>query len=159
MNGVQRQDYRGNEAAMPWRPAAPAAERQGIAAWIIQEAAAARVACGAFEWIALGYLTASSALITAFAENIAHPLKLLGVQALVAAAILILCRMEARSTSEATVCTAAEQKFWHFWRHWYTHLFFLVCFEELGNLVHLVTPGWQDAKLIAADYWLNGVNP
>ena len=51
------------------------------------------------------------------------------------------------------------QKFWHFWRHWYPHLFFLFCFEELGKFVHLVTPGWQDAKLIAADYWLTGVHP
>src|SRR3989442_7860427 len=50
-------------------------------------------------------------------------------------------------------------KFWHFWRHWYPHLFFLFCFEELGKLVHLVTPTWQDAKLIAFDQWLTGVNP
>src|SRR6266481_5336772 len=31
--------------------------------------------------------------------------------------------------------------------------------EDLGKLVHLVTPGWQDAKLIAFDQWLTGVNP
>jgi len=29
----------------------------------------------------------------------------------------------------------------------------------MGKLVHLVTPGWQDAKLIAFDQWLTGVNP
>jgi membrane-associated phospholipid phosphatase len=50
-------------------------------------------------------------------------------------------------------------KFWRFWRHWYPHLFFLFCFEELAKLVHLVTPNWQDAKLIAFDQWLTGVNP
>ncbi len=50
-------------------------------------------------------------------------------------------------------------KFWHFWRHWYPHLFFIFCFEEMGKLVHLVSPAWQDAKLIAFDHWLTGVNP
>jgi membrane-associated phospholipid phosphatase len=48
---------------------------------------------------------------------------------------------------------------WHFWRHWYPHIFFLFCFEEIGRLVHLVNPGWEDAKLIAFDRWLTGVNP
>jgi len=51
------------------------------------------------------------------------------------------------------------QRFWHFSRHWYPHLFFLFCFEELGALVHLVSPRWQDAKLIAFDHWLTGVHP
>jgi membrane-associated phospholipid phosphatase len=51
------------------------------------------------------------------------------------------------------------QKFWHFWRHWYPHLFFLFCFEELGYVMHLVTPNWQDAKLMAFDHWLTGVHP
>jgi membrane-associated phospholipid phosphatase len=159
MNGVDRQNLRGNEAALPWRRVTFPAEEQGIATVLAREAAAAWAACGAFEWIALGYLTVSSALIIAFAENIVHPLKLLGVQALAATVMLILCRMEARSTSKSSGCPTATQKFWHFSRHWYPHLFFLFCFEEMGKLVHLVTPGWEDARLIAADYWLTGVNP
>jgi membrane-associated phospholipid phosphatase len=97
--------------------------------------------------------------------------RLFGAQASVAAIILVLCRLEARSVRqeawntedrEATdrnVCLTATQKFWRFWRHWYPQVFFLFCFEELGKLVHLVTPGWQDAKLIAFDQWLTGVNP
>ncbi len=128
MNSTERRSHGGNEAALAWRAEVGAAraderaasfeaERQGIVSWIIREAAAAWAACGAFEWVALGYLAASSTLIAVF------------------------------------------EKFWHFWRHWYPHLFFLFCFEELGKLVHLVTPGWQDAKLIAADYWLTGVHP
>src|SRR6266702_2685753 len=52
-----------------------------------------------------------------------------------------------------------SSKFWRFWRHWYLHLFFLFSFEEMAKLVHLVTPGWQDARLIAFDQWLTGVNP
>jgi membrane-associated phospholipid phosphatase len=170
--------------------------RGGIAAWMGREMDAAWAACGAFEWVALSYLGLSSVLMAMFAENLAHPVKLIGLQALVAVGILVLCWWEARvaggsgagfSNCERTakigcstqtilarfpsrnlleagranrsVCATETQKFWHFWRHWYPHLFFLFCFEELGKLVHLVSPRWQDAKLIAADYWLTGVHP
>src|SRR6266849_679233 len=182
MNDTQRQNYRGHEATFAWRTdvatakgegrtASFEAEKQEILAWIAREAAAAWAACGAFEWVALGYLAALSALIAVLAENLAHPVELFGVQALVAAMVLILCRLETLATergaenahasreTDRKVCPKAAQKFWHFWRHWYPHLFFLFCFEELGKLVHLMTPGWQDAKLIAADHWLTGVHP
>src|SRR5260370_22090712 len=171
MNDRQRQRCGGNDEALGWRWEVPAArgdervagfeaEKQGIAERIAREAAAAWAACGAFEWVALGYLTASSALMALFAENLAHPLKLIGVQAFVAAIILVLCRVAARVAERAEWRGGAfSVKFWRFWRHWYPHLFFLFCFEELGKLVHLVTPGWQDARLIAADYWLTGVEP
>lgn len=117
-------------------------------------------ACGAFEWLALGYLGISSALIAVFAENLAHPWRLLGVQALVAAIVLALVRVQARSEAHTAVYRPTfSSSWWHFWRFWYPHLFFLFCFEELGHLMTLVTPHWQDAKLIAADYWLTGVHP
>jgi membrane-associated phospholipid phosphatase len=142
-------------------------EGRGIAEWIAQQAAAAWAACGAFEWVALGYLVMSSALIALFAENLAHPVKLVGVQFAVAALILILCRVEARGVTDppgavwagGNAVPTAGQRFWHFWRHWYPHLFFLFCFEEMGKLVHLFSPGWQDVKLMAFDRWLTGVNP
>jgi membrane-associated phospholipid phosphatase len=35
----------------------------------------------------------------------------------------------------------------------------LYCFEELANLMTLVTPHWQDPKLIGFDHWLTGVHP
>ena len=171
MNDMQRQNYRENEAALAWRAEVPAArgderaasfeaEKQGIAGRLTREVAAAWAACGAFEWVALGYLVTSSAVIALFAENLAHPLKLIGVQAFVAAIILALCRAAARVAERAHWRgDTFSVKFWRFWRHWYPHLFFLFCFEELGKLVHLVTPGWQDARLIAADYWLTGVEP
>ncbi len=170
MNDLQRY-YRGNEAALAWRAqtgvtrsegraASCEAEKRGIAAWITREATAAWAACGAFERVALTYLAASSALIAVFAENLAHPAKLFGVQALVAAMIPALCLVEARAAEQAKWRgKTASSKCWRFWRHWYPHLFFLFCFEELGKLAHLVTPAWQDAKLIAADYWLTGVHP
>jgi membrane-associated phospholipid phosphatase len=136
------------------------AHHPGIVRWVTREAAAAWAACGAFEWVALGYLAASCVLIAVFAENLAHPVKLFAVQAMAAAVILILCRVEARVAERADRhADTISVRFWRFWRHWYPHLFFLFCFEELGRLVHLVTPGWQDAKLIAADYWLTGVQP
>src|SRR5713101_6047809 len=171
MNEVQRQQYRGNEAALAWRAEAGPGRgdesavsfeqgANGITTLFFREAAAAWAACGAFEWVALGYLAASSALIAAFEENLAHPVKLIGVQALVAAMILLLCLVEARVAKRAEWQGAMHSmKFWRFWRHWYPHLFFLFCFEELAKLVHLVTPNWQDAKLIAFDQWLTGVNP
>jgi hypothetical protein len=171
MNDVKSQNYRGDEAALAWRAEVGAArgeeraagfavDKQGIARWIPREAAAAWAACGAFEWVALGYLAVSCVLIAVFAENLAHPVMLFGVQALVAAMILVLCRVEARVAERAERHGGTlSVKSWRFWRHWYPHLFFLFCFEELGGLVHLVTPGWQDARLIAADYWLTGVHP
>lgn len=173
MNEAQKKNYRGNEAALDWRAEVHApggegcavrfeaeAENEGIATWFVREAAAGWAACGAFEWVALAYLAASSALIAMFAENLAHPLRLFAVQTLVATAILALCRIEARAAEQARWRgKTAASKFWRFWRHWYPHLFFLFCFEELEKLVHLVTPGWQDAKLISFDQWLTGVNP
>src|SRR5882672_1550876 len=117
-------------------------------------------ACGVFEWIALGYMALSSGMIAVFARNLAHPLRLVVTQAFVSFLILALSRIAATSEQRAIVSGETfSTRFWHFWRHWYPHLFFLFCFEELGKLVHLVNPGWQDAKLIAFDYWLTGVHP
>src|SRR6266852_2607007 len=137
MNDVQRQNYRGNEAALAWRAEVDAARgeeraasfdsgKQGIAARVTREVAAAWAGCGAFEWVALGYLAASSALIAVFAVNLAHPVKLFGVQTLAATVILILCRVEAlsagreawskesRRRTDRTVGPTTAQKFWHF---------------------------------------------
>jgi len=136
-----------------------------------REISAAWAACGMFEFVALSYLGFSAALIALFAENLAHPFRLIGTQAFVAAVILVLCGVEARVAERAewsdgagrktdrNVCRTLSHRFWHFWRFWYPHLFFLFCFEEMGRLAHLVQPGWQDAKLIAFDHWLTGVNP
>ena len=151
----------GNEAVLTW-PNVGARESllQSGVGLLQSEFAEAWRACGAFEWIALGYMALSSALIAAFARNLAHPLRLVATQAFVALLILAICRTAARSEQRAIVSgEKASTKFWHFWRHWYPHLFFLFCFEELGKLVHLVNPGWQDAKLIAFDHWLTGVHP
>jgi len=193
MNGMERRSYQGEDAAVALQSGALGARRGaefpdaarigeraaavldepglGIGALLRRELAVAWAACGTFEWVALGYLGLTSVLIAMFAENVAHPIELIGTQAIVAAVILSLCAIEAhvcagadwrQETGKRTArsgCSTVSQKFWHFWRHWYPHLFFLFCFEELGKLMHLVSPGWQDAKLIAADYWLTGVHP
>lgn len=159
-----------NEIAMPLRwgkrnPATAASVpsvREGnlLGEQINQELTAAWDACGAFEWVALGYLGISSLLIAAFHEHLRNPLTLLALQATGAAVIFLLCRGFAKSRARASRRgETVGSKIWHFWRHWYPHLFFLFCFEELGHLVHLVYPGWFDGRLLAADYRLTGVYP
>jgi len=154
MNELQRRDYR--ESAIAWTPQTT---RLGFTALIAKELAEAWAACGAFEWIALGYLGLSSVMIVLFAENLTHPARLIGMQVVVAALILVLCRLQARYAEQRTIRRSFRTRFWHFSRHWYPHLFFLFCFEEMGKLMHLVNPGWEDAKLITFDRWLTGVNP
>src|SRR5215470_16697938 len=115
---------------------------------------------GTFEFVAFGYLALSGAMILAFARNLRHPFTLVVGQGAVAALILLVCGVAARAErSEFPQPTSFAGRFWHFWRHWYPHLFFLFCFEELAYLVHVVNPRWQDAKLIAFDHWLLGVHP
>ena len=149
------------ETALLWTPAAAAKFKgQRILADAQGEFAISWRACGVFEWVALGYLSFSSVLIALFARNLAHPIRLIAVQAFVALLILLLCRVYTRSEERAIRDgEKIATRFWHFWRYWYPHLFFLFCFEELAHLVHLVNPGWEDAKLIAFDYWLTGVHP
>jgi len=171
MNRAHQQNYGENQAAVAWHEQGNAAEtgtdapalehqRHGITALVFLELEAAWKACGAFEWIALGYLALSTSLILTFAENLSRPLRLVGLQLFVTVAILSLCRIAAKVLERAEGRRKSfSWTFWHFWRHWYPHLFFLFCFEELAYLVHLIIPGWQDAKLIAADYWLTGVHP
>jgi membrane-associated phospholipid phosphatase len=117
-------------------------------------------ACGAFEWVALGYLAANSVLVVIFAGNLAHPLRLLATNAFVTCIILTLCWVQARSAARKGIYGRTfASGWWHYWRHWYPHLFFLFCFEELAFLMTLFTSHWQDPKLIAFDYWLTGVHP
>jgi membrane-associated phospholipid phosphatase len=179
MSRIQRDEYREQDFAIEWgdgalqggeNSAAIAHQKLNLGGLARRELAAAWAACGMFEFVALGYLGVSSVLILFFAENLAHPARLIGMQVLVAAVILVLCRAEARVSGREwfsegagetgkSVCSTVTQKFFHFWRHWYPHLYFLFCFEELGRLAHLVQPGWQDTKLIAFDHWLTGVHP
>src|SRR5579871_5763510 len=157
----KEREFTGNEAVLSWPDVGSRdLALQELARILQNEFAEAWRTCGVFEWIALGYLAASSGLMALLARNLAHPLRLVATQAFVSFLILGLCRVAERSEQQARLHgETLATRFWHFWRHWYPHLFFLFCFEELGKLVHLVNPGWQDAKLIAFDYWLTGVHP
>jgi membrane-associated phospholipid phosphatase len=178
MNGLGRTEYRESASALlapgtalPGGATSQASHeiarlRFGIGGVLRRELALTRAAFGIFEWVALTYLGTSSVLILCFAENFAQKLRLLGTQGFVALLILALCRKQAGGSQLQTRSKASEgldpsfsQQFWHFWRHWYPHLFFLFCFEEMSKLVHLVQPEWQDSKLIAFDQWLTGVIP
>jgi len=135
-------------------------ESQHWFAAIRSELARCSAACGVFEWVALGYLALSATLAALLSHHLAHPWKLVSTQAMVAATIFFLCAAFERSEQRAIHAGSSfGTAFWHFWRHWYPHLFFLFCFEELAYLVHLIDPGWQDGKLIAFDHWLVGVHP
>jgi len=144
------------------RAVLPARESEAPRVWRALKRLLAKVrsVCGAFEWLALGYLAATSALIAIFAENLANPFRLLAVNAFVASLVLALCLVQARSAARRELYGPSfSARWWHFWRHWYPHLFFIFCFEELAHLMTLITPHWQDAQLIAFDYWLTGVHP
>ena len=128
-----------------------ALQREAVAAW---------AACGAFERAAFVYFGGSSVLIALFAEHVRHPLRMLGVRAIVVCLVLLLCLIQARSAERSRAQgESLVGRWWHFWRHWYPHLFFLFCFEELAQLMTLITPSWQDTKLIAFDHWMTGVHP
>src|SRR5258708_8147386 len=115
---------------------------------------------GRFEWVAVGYLLLSSAMIFAFSKHLFHPWKLIGAQATVAIFIFRVCSVGERAIERAQLeGVRLSTRFWRFWRCWYPHLFFLFCFEELAYLVHLFNPNWQDAKLITFDHWMFGVHP
>lgn len=156
MNHVEAGSGQGRDRVMAWTARA---ERFAWTTRIARGFAEACLGCGVFEWVALGYLGLSTVLIALFAENLVHPGRLAATQALVAAMILSLCRAGGRSAELARQSEAFSSKFWYFWRHWYPHLFFLFCFEQMSRLVHLVNPRWQDAKLLGFDRWLTGVTP
>jgi membrane-associated phospholipid phosphatase len=173
MNTNPRDTYRSTESAVPWQSQVAEGQRRlppidfgvgGIGTFFDLVFAKLQSACGAFEWVVLSYLAFSSALILAFADHVRYPFRLVALQGLVATLILMLCFKEAKCStgnngSAVSPNQVAAHTFWHFWRHWYPHLFFLFCFEELGQLMHLVKPQWQDPKLIAFDHWLTGVHP
>jgi len=139
----------------------PATESRELPVWPAFKRIAVKTwaACGAFEWLALGYLASTSVLFLIFASNLIHPFRLMGVQLAAASVILSLALIHARAAASDPAGEKFITGWWHYWRHWYPHLFFLFCFEELAHLMTMVTPRWQDPHLIAFDHWLTGVNP
>src|SRR4029077_1822471 len=83
----QRNSVAGERCASPTIPA-----RLRIFQALRNEWRALGSACGAFESIAMCYLAVSSILISIFAENLAHPVRLLATRACVVALIILVCR-------------------------------------------------------------------
>src|SRR5258708_9849342 len=120
MSRTSGSEYQGNEFATAWQPGISSPEdRARVRVFDSQrsktrtlraELALAASTYGAFEWVALGYLAISSTLIVFFAGNLAHPLRLLSVQMLVALLIMALCRAEANVwTPISTSPTAGKE--------------------------------------------------
>jgi membrane-associated phospholipid phosphatase len=148
---------------LPWRGPAPypACHSRAIGCYLaaaltwLREAGAV---CGAFEWVALGYLGVSGALIAIFQSHLPRAWGYLAVQTGVAMLILALSR--AAGISAARVAgDGRPARAITFLRNWYPQAFFLFCFEELHYLVHLIFPAWFDRWLIAFDHWLVGLHP
>ncbi len=119
MNGAGEQGYQKSEMGLTWQHGTkarqaearlpfPAGSGEGVGKSAASAFAEVLAGCGAFEWVALGYLALSSVLIVIFSQNLAHPLRLLSVQALVGCMIVALCRAEANVWSGAPKCGIAE---------------------------------------------------
>jgi len=106
-------------------------------------------ACGAFEWVTVGYLSWMLALLCAFHRNIPHAARYFAIHVAIAAGIVCLAWMGARSENRAV----------QFTRHWYPLALYIFFFEELQGLVHAIYPGWFDRWLIQFDYNFAGVHP
>lgn len=106
-------------------------------------------ACGPFEWVTFIYFAWLSAIFLFCHRNLAHPVRGFALHAAIAAAILGLARAAARSQNAAL----------RFARHWYPLPLYLFLFEELGNLVHAIFPGWLDRYFLQFDFNLGGVQP
>jgi membrane-associated phospholipid phosphatase len=132
-------------APAAWRSGIRLDEARALRCWFIQ----IRYACGAFEWLTLGYLSLLNALILVFHGNLPHAWQYLLIHQSLAASILALAWAAARR----------QNKCLHFARHWYPLPLYVFLFEELGRLVHLVFPGWFDRWMIQFDYALVGVHP
>jgi membrane-associated phospholipid phosphatase len=121
----------------------------GRATWFSLWIAETLRAMGAFEWVTFLYLSWLCVLLTVFHPNIPHAARYLGVHLAIAAAIVWLARAAQRSEI-ATL---------RFARHWYPLPLYTFLFEELGQLVHAIFPGWFDRPFLAFDYNLAGVHP
>ena len=109
-----------------------------------------RRACGAFEWVSLGYLAWITSIIAVFHKNIAHPSAFFWAHCAIAAAVIALAVIARRSP---------DAKVLRFARHWYPLPLYIFLFEELNALVHAIFPFWLDRYFIVFDHALTGVNP
>jgi membrane-associated phospholipid phosphatase len=118
--------------------------------WLTASLDDARRACGAFEWVTLGYLAWVKIVIAVCHKNLPHPAAFFVAHSVAAAAIVALAVAALRHP---------QSKLLEFARHWYPLPLYLGLFEELNYLVHAIFPGWLDGWFISFDHALTGVNP
>jgi membrane-associated phospholipid phosphatase len=106
-------------------------------------------ACGAFEWVTVGYLGWILALLCVFHRTIPHAGRYFVIHSALAVGFVWLAWIAARSQNRAL----------QFARHWYPLPLYIFFFEELRGLVHAIFPGWFDRWLIQFDYSFAGVHP
>jgi membrane-associated phospholipid phosphatase len=106
-------------------------------------------ACGAFEWVTLGYLCWLIAALAIFHRNVEHPSIYFAIHLGIGVAVACLAWAASRSSNGAL----------RFVRHWYPLPLYIFFFEELEGLVHMVFPSWLDRWLIEFDYRFVGVHP
>jgi membrane-associated phospholipid phosphatase len=146
---------RGGSETHPYGSMTSAAETLALATESANSEALSRrlpkvwTACGAFEWVTIGYLSWMLALLCAFHRNIPHATRYFAIHVAIAAGIVCLAWMGTRSENRAV----------QFTRHWYPLVLYIFFFEELQGLVHTIYPGWFDRWLIQFDYNLAGVHP
>lgn len=98
--------------------------------------------------LTLAYLLFTSALLVICQRRVAPWPKLLLIHGGLVCAIIAFAVLRERGPQLIRVLS-----------HWYPLLLSGFFFEEIGELVHAVFPGWFDAVLIAADYAVFGVHP
>lgn len=136
---------RSRETALAWPPGRlcpPASALRARAREVL-------ASLGAFEWLTFGYFSALNLLIVLFRENLDGAWFYVARHHAIAAGVVLLCWAE-RRWSNASL---------RFTRHWYPHVMFLFCFEELHYLVRIIFPNWFDVWLIRFDYALAGTHP
>jgi membrane-associated phospholipid phosphatase len=112
----------------------------------------------------LAYTVLTALLVIVFYRNIAEPLPILVLHALVVSLVLILPPRRARWE------TATDDPLWRyilrggarFLRYTYPLLLVILYFEEVQQTVNAITPSapyWFEPKLYAADRWLFGEIP
>ncbi len=114
--------------------------------------------CGAFEWVALSYLGLSGFLLMLFWRNLPRVGRLLSIHVAFIAAVIGLLAL-ARRAKFAGAAGTRRGRALQAARDWYPQAVFLFCFEELGELVHVVRKDWCDAWLLRFDQWLVGTQP
>jgi len=106
-------------------------------------------ACGAFEWLTLGYLSWLNVMLAIFHRHVNHAQRYFAIHLCLGIALACLAAAAARSSNGVL----------RFARHWYPLPLYIFFFEELQGLVHMVFPGWLDRWFVEFDHGLVGAHP